>query len=75
MFVMLVKVIVVQRHMYMDMLMVGMPVKIVVGLVALALWVPEMGGVLTRIYDAIYTTWNLILAGAASSLPATGRVC
>lgn len=47
----------------MNMLMIGLPVKIVVGLIALALWTPEMGGVLQRIYESIYSTWNQIVSG------------
>lgn len=48
----------------MNMLVIGFPIKIVVGLVALALWAPEMGGMFTRIYQSIYTTWSQVLASA-----------
>jgi flagellar biosynthesis protein FliR len=48
----------------MNMLMIGMPVKIVVGLIALVLWAPEMGDMFSRIYETIYATWHQMLAVA-----------
>lgn len=59
----------------MNMLMIGLPIKIVVGMLALAIWAPEMGGVLTRIYESIFTTWNQMLAVSPHAVPAMGRVC
>lgn len=47
-----------------NMLVLGLGIKIVVGLFALTLWVPEMGGVFARIYESIYGTWNQLLAAA-----------
>ncbi|HSW18709.1 MAG TPA: flagellar biosynthetic protein FliR [Ramlibacter sp.] len=52
----------------MNMLMVGLPVKIVVGVLALALWAPEMGGVFSRIYQSIFSTWSQMLGSAVPSL-------
>jgi flagellar biosynthesis protein FliR len=48
----------------MNMLVLGFPIKIVVGMIALALWAPEMGGAAERIYQSIYGTWNEILGVA-----------
>lgn len=45
----------------MNMLVVGFPVKIVVGMGALALWAPEMNAAAARIYRSIYSSWNQIL--------------
>jgi flagellar biosynthesis protein FliR len=59
----------------MNMLMVGLPVKIVVGLVALVLWAPEMGGVFNRIYESIFSTWNQVLAVSAPDPIELGRSC
>lgn len=59
----------------MNMLMIGIPIKIVVGLVALALWGPEMGGVFSRIYESIFSTWNQVLAHANPSPALFMRSC
>lgn len=56
----------------MNMLMVGLPVKIVVGLFALALWVPEMGDAFSRIYQSIYYSWNEMLAITSGPTANTG---
>ncbi|MGE4240206.1 flagellar biosynthetic protein FliR [Ramlibacter sp.] len=56
--------IVAQSLPQMNMLLIGMPVKIVAGLLALALWAPQMGGVLARIYETIHATWSQVLASA-----------
>jgi flagellar biosynthetic protein FliR len=45
----------------MNMLVIGFPVKIVVGMTALALWAPEMNAAVARIYQSIYSSWNQIL--------------
>lgn len=45
----------------MNMLVIGFPVKIVVGMTALALWAPEMNAAAARIYQSIYSSWNQIL--------------
>jgi flagellar biosynthetic protein FliR len=44
-----------------NMLVIGIPVKVVAGLLALALWSSSgMGDVLTRVYASIYRTWDAI---------------
>jgi flagellar biosynthetic protein FliR len=45
----------------MNMLVIGFPIKIVVGMVALALWAPEMNAAVARIYQSIYSSWNQML--------------
>jgi flagellar biosynthetic protein FliR len=46
----------------MNMFVVGLPVKIVAGLVALSLWIGGMGDALGRVYRSIYTTWDSVFA-------------
>lgn len=48
----------------MNMFTMGIPVKILVGLVALALWFAGIGGVMTRVYASIATTWDAIFVAA-----------
>lgn len=48
----------------MNMFAIGIPVKIVVGLVTLSLWFTGIGGVMTRVYREIYTTWDSMLSVA-----------
>lgn len=48
----------------MNMFTMGIPVKIVVGLVALSLWFAGIGGVMTRVYSSISTTWSAIFVAA-----------
>lgn len=68
-----------------NLLAVGVPVKIIVGLLALALWAVGMGDALSRVYAGIYRSWDAIfswgplgpgpaglLAGPAFGLVATG---
>jgi flagellar biosynthetic protein FliR len=45
-----------------NMLALGIPVKIIVGLVVLSLWFAGIGSTMTRVYDQIYRTWNVIFA-------------
>jgi flagellar biosynthetic protein FliR len=59
----------------MNMLTMGIPIKIVVGLVALSLWFTSIGAVADRIYGAIYSTWNTILVSHASSAWPVIEVC
>ena len=49
----------------MNMLVLGFPIKIGVGMIVLAMWAPEMGGAAARIYQSIYGTWNEMLGAAA----------
>jgi flagellar biosynthetic protein FliR len=67
--------VVAQSLPQMNMLMIGLPIKIVVGLLALAMWAPEMGGMLSRIYESIYATWNQVLAAAPPSGPDGTGAC
>lgn len=48
----------------MNMFTMGIPVKVLVGLAALALWFADIGGVMTRVYASIADTWGAIFAGA-----------
>ncbi|WP_440534003.1 flagellar biosynthetic protein FliR [Variovorax sp. YR566] len=50
----------------MNMFTMGIPVKILVGLVALSLWFAGIGGVMTRVYASIATTWDGIFVAAPS---------
>ena len=44
----------------MNMFTMGIPVKILVGLIALSLWFAGIGGVMTRVYTSITTTWDAV---------------
>jgi flagellar biosynthesis protein FliR len=60
----------------MNMFVLGIPVKIVVGLAALSLWFAGIGGVMTRVYDSIYVTWDGIFStapGGPSLTPLPGQ--
>lgn len=52
----------------MNMFAMGIPIKIVVGLVALSFWFLGIGGVMSRVYASIYTSWNDMLVLPAASL-------
>jgi flagellar biosynthetic protein FliR len=55
---------VVARNMpQVNMIAMGIPVKIVVGIAALALWFVGMGDAMGRVYASIYRTWDSIFAG------------
>lgn len=47
-----------------NMLALGIPVKIVAGLVALSIWAGGMGGAMLRLYGDIYRTWALVFEQA-----------
>jgi len=47
-----------------NMLTMGIPVKIIVGLLALSLWVTGIGPVMARVYGSIYHTWDAFFAAA-----------
>ena len=49
----------------MNMFTMGIPVKIIVGLVALSLWFMGIGGVMTRTYASITTAWEGVFAAAS----------
>lgn len=52
----------------MNMLAMGIPIKIIVGMAALALWLIGIGGVMTRVYASIYDTWDQIFVAATPIL-------
>lgn len=52
-----------------NMLMLGIPVKIVAGMLALSIWAGGMGGVMLRVYEDIYRTW----AGLFEQAPGARR--
>lgn len=56
-----------------NMLTLGIPVKIVVGVLALSLWFIGIGPVMVRVYGSIYHTWDAIFA-AAPPAPRLGGV-
>ncbi|MBC3875072.1 flagellar biosynthetic protein FliR [Undibacterium sp. LX15W] len=54
---------VVSRNMpQMNMFVMGVPIKIVVGIVALSIWFVAMGNVLNRVYGSIFQTWDWMLS-------------
>ena len=62
---------VIARHLpQLNMLTLGIPLKIVVGLLALSLWFGRIGGVMTRVYDGIYRTWEETFEAGSASTPA-----
>jgi flagellar biosynthetic protein FliR len=51
-----------------NMLVIGIPVKIVAGMLALALWSSTgMGDVLTRVYGSIFRTWDALFVARADA--------
>lgn len=48
----------------MNLFVVGAPVKIVVGLAALALWTAGAGEAMGRVYASIYRTWDAAISAA-----------
>ena len=54
-----------------NMLVLGIPTHIVVGVAALALWLAGMGGSMNRVYASIFDTWMSMFAASA---PAESRV-
>lgn len=54
----------------MNLFVVGLPVKILVGLAALSLWFGGIGEAMNRVYASIYNTWDAALT-AAPQAPGT----
>ncbi|WP_055337865.1 flagellar biosynthetic protein FliR [Ralstonia solanacearum] len=55
----------------MNMLTMGIPVKIVVGVIAGSLWFAGIGNMMTQVYDEIYKSWGTIFsAGIAAEYAA-----
>lgn len=48
-----------------NMLTMGIPVKILIGIAALSLWFTGMGSAMSNIYASIYKTWNAIFIAHA----------
>ncbi len=48
----------------MNMFVIGAPIKVIVGLEALSLWLSASGDAMTRVYGSIYRTWDAIFAAA-----------
>lgn len=48
----------------MNMFVIGIPVKVVVGLLALSLWFGGIGDTMTRVYASIYRSWDAMFAAA-----------
>lgn len=57
----------------MNMFVMGIPVKIMVGLVALSLWLSGIGPVMSRTFATIAGTWDAIFLSAASTPLAPSR--
>jgi flagellar biosynthetic protein FliR len=55
----------------MNMFVIGIPVKIIVGLTALSLWFGGMGDAMNRVYASIYHSWDGVFA--AAPVPQGGR--
>lgn len=53
-----------------NMFVLGIPVKIIAGLLALSIWAVGLGGVASRMYQEIYRTWTAMFE---QSLPAQRR--
>jgi flagellar biosynthetic protein FliR len=49
-----------------NMFVIGVPLKIVVGVAALALWLGGVGDAMGRVYGSIYRSWDATFAAAAS---------
>ena len=51
----------------MNMLTMGIPVKIVVGAIAGSLWFAGIGNMMTRVYDEIYKSWGTIFSAETAA--------
>lgn len=56
-----------------NMLVMGVPIKIVVGLLVLASWFGTIGGVADRVYKSIYDHWNTFLTSSVDGRGVDGR--
>lgn len=55
----------------MNMFVIGIPIKILVGLAALSLWFGGAGDAMNRIYGSIYKTWDAVFASPSAFAPRT----
>jgi flagellar biosynthetic protein FliR len=53
-----------------NMLTFGIPVKVVIGILALSLWFTGIGSSMTRVYGSIYQTWDAIFQVTPSPVEA-----
>lgn len=58
----------------MNMLVLGIPVKIIAGLLALTLWFGGMGTAMNRAYAGIFQMWGEIFSLQAPAVPGPGRL-
>jgi flagellar biosynthesis protein FliR len=56
-----------------NMLVIGIPTKIVVGLAVLSLWFAGMGPVMNRVYGSIYQAWTAAFLSGGIAPPTSGR--
>ncbi len=56
-----------------NMLVLGIPTKIVVGLAVLSLWFAGMGGAMNRVYASIYDMWEGVFLTAAQAARSDGN--
>ena len=52
----------------MNMFVMGIPIKVAVGLLTLSIWFVGMGGVLRRIHASIFQTWDWIFSTQVNAL-------
>jgi flagellar biosynthetic protein FliR len=52
----------------MNMFVMGVPIKVTVGLLTLSIWFVGMGGVLRRIHGSIFQTWDWIFSTQINTL-------
>lgn len=55
-----------------NMFVLGIPIKILAGLLALSFWVTAMGGITQRIHGEIYRTWGGMFEAAPATAPRRG---
>jgi flagellar biosynthesis protein FliR len=57
-----------------NMLTLGIPIKVIIGLITLSLWFAGVGSVMTRVYAGIYQGWTAIFTSdVPSPAPAEAR--
>lgn len=52
-----------------NMFVLGLPIKVMVGLAALTIWATGMGPAMQRVYGSIYTTWSALFPAPAAPAP------
>lgn len=51
----------------MNMLVIGIPVKIIVGVAAIAIWLRSMGDAMSRIFAFVFQTWSAVFDAAGAT--------